>query len=99
MGNLQPRVIRLTVRGIFSHKLRSILTAAAIVLGVAMISGTLVLTNQITDAFNNLFTTAFKGTDVVLSQKPAFDSQQSPGWTAARVDRRKGTRRCRAYAR
>ena len=68
---------RLTIRGLLSHRLRSALTALAIILGVAMISGTLVLTNQITSAFDTIFSQAYQGTDVVLSKKPAFNSDQS----------------------
>jgi putative ABC transport system permease protein len=63
---------RFTIRGLLSHKLRSALTALAIVLGTAMIAGTFVLTHQITSAFSDIFGTAFAGTDVQLSQRPAF---------------------------
>ena len=38
---------RFSIRGIFSRKLRTALTAIAIVLGVAMVSGTYVLTDSI----------------------------------------------------
>jgi len=37
----------LVIRGLLTRKLRSALTAIAIILGVAMISGTFVLTDQI----------------------------------------------------
>ena len=43
-------MIRLILNGIRERKLRSVLTAMSIVLGVAMISGTFVLTGQINRA-------------------------------------------------
>ena len=62
---------RLVVRGLLTRKLRSVLTAIAIVLGVAMISGTFVLTDQISGAFDSIFQAANKGTDAVV--KPDAD--------------------------
>jgi hypothetical protein len=49
-----------------------VLTAFAIVLGVAMTSGTLVLTNAIDGAFKNIFTEQYQGTDAVISGKQAI---------------------------
>ena len=43
------------VRGFLTRKLRSALTAIAILLGVAMISGTFVLTDKINTAFDDIF--------------------------------------------
>jgi putative ABC transport system permease protein len=40
-------VIRVALRGLLGRKLRAILTALAIILGVAMMSGTYVLTDTI----------------------------------------------------
>ena len=42
------------LKGLWGRKLRTVLTALAIVLGVAMISGTYVLTDTITAAFTNV---------------------------------------------
>jgi putative ABC transport system permease protein len=66
---------RLVVRGLLTRKLRSVLTSIAIVLGVAMISGTFVLTDQISGAFDSLFQAANKGTDAVVKPNPAFGSE------------------------
>ncbi len=49
-------VTRFAIRGLLSRKLRTALTALAIVLGVAMISGTYVLTDSIDQAFDRIFT-------------------------------------------
>jgi len=67
-------VTRLVLRGLATRKLRSALTALAIILGVAMVSGTFVLTDQIRNAFDDIFLRANEGTDVVLSQRSNFDS-------------------------
>jgi putative ABC transport system permease protein len=40
-------MIRAELRGLLGRKLRTILTAVAIILGVAMVSGTFVLTDSI----------------------------------------------------
>jgi ABC-type antimicrobial peptide transport system permease subunit len=65
-------VIRVALRGLAGRKLRAALTAFAIVLGVAMTSGTLVLTNAIDGAFKNIFTEQYAGTDAVISGKQAI---------------------------
>ena len=44
------------LKGLAGRKLRAALTAVAIVLGVAMISGTYVLTDTIKAAFSTVFT-------------------------------------------
>jgi putative ABC transport system permease protein len=70
-------MIGLTLRGFGQRKLRSALTAIAVLLGVAMIAGTYVLTDQIRTGFEDLQQTAFSGVDVELSPKDAFTSQFS----------------------
>src|SRR5439155_15382110 len=51
------------------RKTRAVLTALAIVLGVAMVSGTYVLTDTVQKAFDNVFTSAYKGTSATISGK------------------------------
>jgi hypothetical protein len=48
-------VIRVALRGLAGRKLRAALTALAIVLGVAMMSGAYVLTDTIDKAFDTIF--------------------------------------------
>jgi ABC-type antimicrobial peptide transport system permease subunit len=60
-------VTRLALRGLLGRKLRAALTGIAIVLGVAMISGTYILTDTIDRAFKNLFTESYAGTDAVVT--------------------------------
>jgi putative ABC transport system permease protein len=66
-------VTRFALKGILGRKLRTALTALAIVLGVAMVSGTFVLTDSIDDAFNTIFTDVYRGTDATITGKTAFD--------------------------
>ncbi|MEZ5126652.1 MAG: FtsX-like permease family protein [Thermoleophilia bacterium] len=65
---------RLALRNLASRPLRTILTTLAILLGVAMITGTYVLTDQINNGFANIFETSFKGTAVQIEQKSSFGS-------------------------
>jgi putative ABC transport system permease protein len=64
-------MIRAELRGLLGRKLRTILTAVAIILGVAMVSGTFVLTDSIDKAFNSIFTDARTGSDAVITGKAA----------------------------
>jgi putative ABC transport system permease protein len=58
---------RVALRGLLGRKLRAALTALAIVLGVAMVSGTFVLTDTIDSAFNQIFEDSYAGTDAVVT--------------------------------
>jgi putative ABC transport system permease protein len=79
-------VTAFALKSLFSRKLRSALTAIAIVLGVAMISGTYVLTDSISNAFDAIFTQSYRGTDAVISGKSAFDLSSSGLSTAPPFD-------------
>ncbi len=68
---------KLALRGMAERKLRSALTAIAVLLGVAMISGTYVLTDGIRGSFKKINETANEGTDAVLSPKTEFNSSFS----------------------
>jgi putative ABC transport system permease protein len=79
-------VIRVALRGLLGRKLRAILTALAIILGVAMMSGTYVLTDTIDKAFSTIFDESYAGTDVVVSGKGADIDFQGVSSTAPPVD-------------
>ncbi|TMJ93640.1 MAG: ABC transporter permease [Actinobacteria bacterium] len=74
---------KFALKGLLGRKLRAILTALAIVLGVAMIAGTFVLTDTINKAFNTIFTQSYKNTSAVISSKSAIDSSNSGAATAS----------------
>ncbi|MBI5106401.1 MAG: ABC transporter permease, partial [Solirubrobacterales bacterium] len=67
-------MIVLALRGIAERKLRSALTAIAVLLGVAMIAGTYVQTDQIKTAFEDIEQTAYSGTDAVIVPRTEFTS-------------------------
>ncbi|HEY1326620.1 MAG TPA: ABC transporter permease, partial [Casimicrobiaceae bacterium] len=79
-------MIRFALRGLLGRKLRTALTAIAIVLGVATVSGTYVLTDSIDKAFNSIFTDVRQGSDAVISGKSAFDLNSGSGVTAPAFD-------------
>jgi len=57
---------KVTRKGLAGHKLRFLLTALAVVLGVSFISGTLVLTATIQKTFDDLFANINRGTDAAV---------------------------------
>jgi len=79
-------VIRVALRGLLGRKLRATLTALAIILGVAMVSGTYVLTDTIDKAFSTIFDESYAGTDVVVSGKGADISFQGLQAEAPPID-------------
>jgi putative ABC transport system permease protein len=62
-------VIRVALRGLAGRKFRAALTALAVVLGVAMVSGTFVLTDTIDKAFDAIFEDSYANTDAAISGK------------------------------
>jgi putative ABC transport system permease protein len=74
---------RVALKGLLGRKLRAALTAIAIVLGVAMVSGTYVLTDTIKAAFSTVFTTVYKHTDAVITGKSAIGSDNGQGGNGA----------------
>ena len=77
---------RFALRGILGRKLRTVLTAISIVLGVAMVTGSFVLTDSIRDAFDSIFDSTYQNTDAVVSGKAAFDISDGSGSTDPSFD-------------
>ena len=67
-------MLSVALKGLAGRKVRASLTAIAIVLGVAMISGTYVLTDTINKGFDTIFSRSYQNADIVISGKAAFDS-------------------------
>jgi putative ABC transport system permease protein len=63
-----------TIRAMTAHKVRLVLTSASIALGVAFLAGTLILTDTIKVAFDQLFGKVSSGTDAVVRQESAYDA-------------------------
>ena len=68
----------LTLRGLFARKARALLTGLAVLLGVAMISGTYVFTDTINSSFEKIFENANEGVDAVVSGRSEFDTDNGP---------------------
>jgi len=70
-------MLRVTLRGVRSHRLRFLLTAVAVMLGVSLVAGTYVLTDSLNGTFNSIVEQGTVGTDVqvrgVASEAKAFD--------------------------
>ena len=64
---------RVALKGIKTRRLRTALTALAIVLGVAMVSGAYTLTDTMRAAADSLSDASYEGTAAVVSAKTAFE--------------------------
>jgi putative ABC transport system permease protein len=72
-------VTTFALKALLGRKLRTLLTGLAIVLGVATITGTFVLTDSISKAFDSIFTSIYRGTDAVITGETAFDVSEETG--------------------
>src|SRR3954452_14094022 len=79
---------RVAIKGLLRRKTRALLTSLAVVLGVAMISGTFVLTDTIQKAFTNVFDTAYSKTSVIITGKEVVkESATHPTVAASLLER------------
>src|SRR5262245_62282981 len=78
---------RATVKGLWAHKVRLGLTALAVVLGVAFVSGTYILTDTMNKAFDSLFSTVEKGVAVDVSGIPQFEANGPDSEAAGSAER------------
>ncbi|MGD9703074.1 MAG: ABC transporter permease [Acidimicrobiia bacterium] len=67
-------MFRLTLRELGAKKLRLLTTAVAVMLGVAFMAGTLVLTATISRTFDGLFADGYAGTDAYVRGTSEIDS-------------------------
>ena len=63
---LTSSMFRTALRNVFAHKARLLMTVLAVLLGVAFVSGTLVFTNTISDAFQKSSAKGFDQVDVAV---------------------------------
>jgi putative ABC transport system permease protein len=64
---------KVALRGLMDHKGRLVSTLLAVALGVAFIAGVLMLTDTMNKSFDDLFATAFEGTDAVVRSDQTVD--------------------------
>ena len=67
-------MLKVALKGLAGRPVRALLTAIAIILGVAMISGTYILTDTINSGFDTIFSQSYKNADIVITGKAAFDN-------------------------
>src|SRR5688500_3185509 len=70
---------KVSIRGLAQRKLRAFITALAVLLGVAFIAGSYVLTDTINRSFDDIFDEAYAGTEGAISSSTTGE--------AARADR------------
>jgi putative ABC transport system permease protein len=82
-------VTKVALRGIRARKLRAFTTWLAIFLGVALVSGTYVLTDTINASFSDIFSESLKGTDVAVTARQDVQSDEvgPPGFPARLLER------------
>ena len=84
-------MIRVALKDLLGRKLRLTLTSLAIVMGVAMVSGTFILTDTINAGFKAIFTTAYANSDAVVTGKAVFGgTQNAPSFPASTLARVRG---------
>jgi putative ABC transport system permease protein len=69
-------MFKLVLRGFVQRKLRVLLTAIAIALGVALMAGTYILTDTINHAFAEVFSTAYANKAVVITEKETLGGSE-----------------------
>ncbi|HYI81534.1 MAG TPA: FtsX-like permease family protein [Thermoleophilaceae bacterium] len=76
-------------KGLAARKLRALASVLMVVLGVALVAGTYILTDTINRSFDDIFTTALEGTDVVVVPREivAQETSEPPPFSAALLDR------------
>src|SRR3954469_3444896 len=77
-------MIGATVKGLLGRKLRTALTALAIVLGVAMIAGAFVTTDTMLKASDDLKKASYGSADAVVSGRTAFKVTNDNGASSQR---------------
>ncbi|MDH6220575.1 ABC transporter permease [Streptomyces pseudovenezuelae] len=83
-------MFRTALRNVLAHKARLLMTVLAVMLGVAFVSGTLVFTNTISDAYQNSSAKGFDQVDVAVTPKSQEDEgntiNKTPELTQAQLD-------------
>jgi putative ABC transport system permease protein len=71
-------VLKVTLRGLMAHKVRLIATAVSVLLGVAFMSGTQVLTSSVSASFDKVFADVYASIDVVVRSTNEVDTPFGP---------------------
>ena len=72
-------MFKTAIKSLFAHKVRFVLTAVAIVLGVSLVAGTFIFTDTINAQFDTLLDDIYSGTDVsVRAESGEFSAATEP---------------------
>jgi putative ABC transport system permease protein len=90
-------VTSLALKGLWARKMRALATTFAVVLGVAFVAGSFVLTDTIFAAFDEIFSESLSGTSVVITAENPVKQEngETPTISASllpRVQKTKGVR-------
>ena len=82
-------MIAVALKGLAGRKVRALLTAFAVVIGVSMVSGTFILTDTMQKTFDGLFAASYEETDAVIAGKQIVETSTSASATipASLLDR------------
>ncbi|MEU1780956.1 FtsX-like permease family protein [Streptomyces abikoensis] len=72
-------MFRTALRNVLAHKARLLMTVLAVMLGVAFVSGTLVFTSTISDAFQKSSEKGFTNVDVAVQPHRGSGDENTPG--------------------
>src|SRR3954464_13166912 len=81
-------MLSLAIKSIRSNKVRFVLTSVAVILGVAFMAGTLVLTDTIKKSYDDVASNVYKGTDAVVRSADHFQGNNDKTDVRATIDAR-----------
>ncbi|MGB5758801.1 MAG: FtsX-like permease family protein [Acidimicrobiales bacterium] len=67
-------MLKATLKSIRGHFGRTVATAAAVILGISFLAGTLIFTDSVQRAFDDLFSTVFETTDAQIRSTETIDA-------------------------
>ena len=68
-------MLSLTFKNLWARKWRSLMTAVAVIFGIALVAGTYILTDTTNSAFDQIFEEANAGTDVIVTARSEVQQQ------------------------
>ncbi|MEV6522999.1 FtsX-like permease family protein [Longispora sp. NPDC051575] len=84
-------MLRATLKSLLSRKLRLVLSALAVVLGVMFVSGAFVLSSTLNKSFDSLFASVYEGTDVTITGKSNVANGPTDAIPASALEKAKST--------
>jgi putative ABC transport system permease protein len=79
-------MFKVSLRNLIGHKMRLVTTGLAIVIGVAFLSGSLVLKDTMQATFDGMFAGIYENTDAMVRSSETFDDPSGFGEQRGRID-------------